>query len=95
MPSRMWRKPSPSSPIERVGGQLEVVEEDLGGGVVHHRADRLDRQAVAAVAHVDEEHRQPVGLALSTSSSGVVRASRIIRSECSAREVQIFWPLTT
>ena len=28
-------------------------------------------------------------------SSGVVRASSSIRSECSAREVQIFWPLTT
>ena len=28
------------------------------------------------------------------SSFGVVRASRIIRSECSARLVQIFWPLT-
>jgi hypothetical protein len=29
-----------------------------------------------------------------TSSFGVVRASRIIRSEYSARLVQIFWPLT-
>ena len=30
-----------------------------------------------------------------TSSRGVVRASSSIRSECSAREVQTFWPLTT
>ena len=30
-----------------------------------------------------------------TSSAGVVRASRSIRSECSARDVQIFWPCTT
>lgn len=30
-----------------------------------------------------------------TWSFGVVRASRSIRSECSARLVQIFWPLTT
>ena len=30
-----------------------------------------------------------------TWSAGVVRASSTIRSECSAREVQIFWPLTT
>ena len=29
-----------------------------------------------------------------TWSRGVVRASSSIRSECSAREVQIFWPLT-
>ena len=28
----------------------------------------------------------------STWSSGVVRASSSIRSECSARDVQIFWP---
>ena len=31
---------------------------------------------------------------LVTSSIGVVRASSTIRSECSAREVQIFWPET-
>ena len=30
-----------------------------------------------------------------TASIGVVRASSSIRSECSAREVQIFWPRTT
>ena len=30
-----------------------------------------------------------------TSDSGVVRASRIIRSECWMREIQTFWPLTT
>mgnify|MGYP003472983465 FL=1 len=30
-----------------------------------------------------------------TSASGVVRASRIIRSECWTREIQTFWPLTT
>ncbi len=30
-----------------------------------------------------------------TSASGVVRASRIMSSECCRREVQTFWPLTT
>ena len=30
-----------------------------------------------------------------TSASGVVRASRIMRSECCTREIQTFWPLTT
>ena len=29
------------------------------------------------------------------SARGVVRARSSIRSECSAREVQIFWPSTT
>lgn len=30
-----------------------------------------------------------------TSASGVVRASRIIRSECCTREIHTFWPLTS
>jgi hypothetical protein len=32
---------------------------------------------------------------LAACSLGVVRASSSSRSECSAREVQTFWPLTT
>lgn len=32
---------------------------------------------------------------LAASSRGVVRPRRSMRSECSARLVQIFWPLTT
>ena len=32
---------------------------------------------------------------LAASSRGVVRASSSIRSECSARDVQTFWPLMT
>ncbi len=34
-------------------------------------------------------------LFFSTSLAGVVRANSSIRSECSAREVQILWPSTT
>ncbi|MNH39654.1 hypothetical protein D3C79_1008570 [compost metagenome] len=30
-----------------------------------------------------------------TSANGVVRASRIIRSECWTREIHTFWPLIT
>ena len=30
-----------------------------------------------------------------TSASGVVRARRIIQSECCTREIQTFWPLIT
>ena len=30
-----------------------------------------------------------------TWSTGVVRASSSIRSDCSTREMKIFWPLTT
>ena len=39
--------------------------------------------------------KQSPSVFFSISASGVVRASRTIRSECSAREVQIFWPSTT
>ena len=34
-------------------------------------------------------------LFLVTSDKGVVRASKIIRSECWMREIQTFWPFTT
>ena len=34
-------------------------------------------------------------LFLRTSASGVVRASRIMPSECWTREIQTFWPFTT
>ena len=49
---------------QRVGGQLEVVEEDLGRGVVDHRRDRADLERGAALAHVDEEQREALGAAL-------------------------------
>ncbi len=54
----MYRKPRPSSPRH-----AEVVEEHLGRGVVHHRPDRADGEAIAhRLAHVDKDHRQPVRL---------------------------------
>ncbi len=41
---------------------LQIVEEHLGGGVVHHGADRPDGQAVVLRRlHVDDEHREAVG----------------------------------
>ena len=46
-PSSRYRKPLPSSPMSARRRHLEVVEEQLGRRVVHHRADRPDRQAVA------------------------------------------------
>ena len=54
-----------------------------------------DGQAVAdRLAHVDQQHPHAVGR-LRDCSRGVVRHSSSIRSECSARLIQIFWPLTT
>ena len=43
-----------------VGGHLDLVEEDLGRCVVHHRLDRADRQPVTGLAQVDEEHGEAV-----------------------------------
>ena len=44
---------------------LEAVEEDLGGVVIDHRPELLDFHALAArLAHVDQQHRDAVGLFL-------------------------------
>ena len=79
-----------------LGRDLEIVDEHLGGVVVDHRLERADLdRPCRRLAQIDEEDRQAVRSCFCTSSSGVVRASSSIRSECSAREVQTFWPLTT
>src|SRR5882762_399606 len=50
---------------EVLGGDLEVLEEDFGGRVVDHGADRPDRQALSQRRlHFDDEHREAVGLLL-------------------------------
>ena len=50
---------------ERLDRHFEIVEEQLRRRVVHHRANRPDRQAVAdGLPHVDEQHRQAVGALL-------------------------------
>ena len=54
---------------------------DLGGMLAFH-AER-GAEATIALTRVDDP-----------SAFGVVRARSSIRSECSARLVQIFWPLT-
>ena len=78
-----------------LGGNLEVVEEELVGLVVDHVEDRPHGHAVSdRLAQVDDEDRHASDFFF-TSASGVVRASRIIRSECWTREIQTFWPLTT
>ena len=46
---------------QRAGGDLHVVEEQLGGRMIHHRADRTNGQPFHR-PHVDEKHRQAVRL---------------------------------
>ena len=56
-----------------------VLEKHLGGGVIHHGADRPNGQALALdLAHVDEEHRKAGGARSLACSRGVVRASSSI-----------------
>ncbi len=66
-----------------LGRDLEVVEEQLVGLVIDHVGDGPHRHALAdRLAQVDDEDRHALGLLRRPRSSGVVRASRIIRSEC-------------
>ena len=64
--------------------------------VVDHRPDRPDLQP-AAPAPRECRRGTPTTrrAAVRPRSRGVVRASSSIRSECSTRDVQTFWPLTT
>ena len=58
------------------------------------RIGRMVMPLPTAGAHVDDEGTGP-RCARFAWSRGVVRASSSIRSECSARLVQTFWPFTT
>jgi hypothetical protein len=41
--------------------RAQIIEEDFGRGVVHHRADRPDRETLSKrFAHVDDQHRKPI-----------------------------------
>ena len=41
---------------------LEIVEIELGGGVIHHRGERLDGEAATdGGTQVDEQHGQTIG----------------------------------
>ena len=87
---------APFGTDERIGGELDAVEEHLGRRVVQHRLDRADRRVRPPVAsRRSTRNVDNPCVRFSTWSSGVVRASSSIRSEWSARDVQIFWPCTT
>ena len=79
-----------------LGRDLEVVEEELVGLVVDHVEDRAHGHARLAIASLMSTMKidRPSDFFF-TSASGVVRASRIIRSECWTRLIQTFWPLMT
>ena len=98
-PSRMYRKPLPSSPIRFSAGISRSSKNTslvswltmfgIGRTVMPPRTSRFDQCAGRSGTR-----SCPSALRL-TSASGVVRASRIIRSECCRREIHTFCPLTT
>ena len=73
---------------EHVGRNAHLVEEHLGRVVVQHRAAWIDPDRAPGVTQIDQEHGQPRGGSI--RSRVAVRASRSIKSDWSAREVQIF-----
>ena len=82
-PSRMYLKPLAFLADQVLGRDLQVVEEQLVGLVVDHVGDRPHRQPPPdRLAQVDDEDRQASALLLHLGQRRVVRASRIIRSEC-------------
>ena len=95
-PSMRYRNPLPSSPTSVSRRHFEVVEEQLRRRVVHHRADRTDRQPVADRLSARSTSRtDSPSVRFFTCSIGVVRTTSSRRSECSAREIQTFWPRMT
>ncbi len=80
---------------EVLGGNLEIVEEELVGLVVDHVEDGPDGHAAAIAALMSTRKIERPSDFFFTSASGVVRASRIIKSECCTRLIQTFWPLMT
>ena len=56
---------------------------------------RIGRMVMPCTAFMSTMKVDSPSVFFATWSRGVVRASSSIRSECSARLVQIFWPLTT
>ena len=94
-PSRMYLKPWPSSPIRFSAGISRFSKKSslvswftmfgIGRTVMPERS--ASRRSTMKIDMPSDF--------FFTSASGVVRASRIMKSECWMREIQTFWPLTT
>ena len=85
----------PSSPIRFSAGTfMSSKNTSVVAWFIMVRIGRMVEAVADRLAHVDDEARESPSVRFLTCSFGVVRASSSIRSECSARLVQIFWPLT-
>ena len=95
-PSRMYLKPLPSSPIRFSAGISRLSKNSSLVSWFTMLRIGLHGQALAYRPRAGRRGRSTCPrIFFFTSASGVVRASRIIRSECCMREIQTFWPLTT
>ena len=91
----MYLKPLPSSPIRFSAGISRLSKNSsLVSWLTMFAIGRTVRPLPIASRRSTMKIDMPSDFFF-TSASGVVRASRIIRSECWTREIQTFWPLTT
>ena len=91
----MYRKPLPSSPIRFSAGISRLSKNSsLVSWFTMFAIGRTVSPWPIASRRSTRKIDMPSDF-LRTSASGVVRASRIIRSECWTREIQTFCPLTT
>ena len=85
----------PSSPIRfSAGTRMLSKNTSVVAWFIMVRIGRMVRPLPFA-ARMSTRNTDSPSVRFFACSRGVVRASSSIRSECSAREVQIFWPLTT
>ena len=95
IPSRMYRKPWPSSPTSASSGISTPSKKiSVVAWFISVRMGRMVIVPASSACFMSTMKVDSPSVLFSTSSSGVVRASSSIRSECCAREVQIFWPFT-
>ncbi len=94
-PSRMYLKPLPSLPIRFSAGISRLSKNT--SFVSWFTMLRIGRRVMflAGTLRLSTRKIDIPSDFFFTSSSGVVRASRIISSECCSREVHTFWPFTT
>ena len=90
----MWRKPRPSSPIRFAAGTSSPSKKTSQLSWLIIVSMGLTRTASPASRRSTMNTDSPC-VRFRTSASGVVRASRIIRSDWRTREMKTFCPSTT
>ena len=95
MPSRMYLKPLPSSPIRFPAGTRAPSKNTSVVLWFTMALSGLISSPLPRHSRMSSRKTESPSVFFFTWSSGVVRASNSMRSEWSAREVQTFWPWIT